>query len=185
MIEKLKGMLDEKRFLHSIGVAELAKEVAERFFVDCDKAYTAGILHDCAKNIPYEKAIRLCREYGIVLNMVEEKNPALIHAPLGAEVAKREFFIADEEILGAIKYHTVGCAGMSKLQKLIYVCDMAEASRNFDGVFHIRELLKINLDDAVLAALKFSMEFNLKKDKLIHPGTIDAWNDIKLLRESE
>lgn len=185
MIDKLKIKLDEKRFLHSIGVAELARETANLFLIDEDKAYTAGILHDCAKNIPYNESVRLCIEYGILLNAVELANPALLHAPLGAKVAKREFLIDDEDILNAIRYHTVGRAGMSKLEKLIYVCDMAEASRDFSGVSDIRKMLKINLDDAVLMALRFSIEFNLKKNKLIHSGTIDAWNDIKLSRESE
>lgn len=185
MIEKLKSMLDEKRFLHSMGVARLAKDTARRFGVDENRAYIAGVLHDCAKNIPEQEARRLCGHYGIRLNEVEEKNPALIHAPLGAYIARDEFKIDDEEILDAIRYHTVGRAKMTKLEKIIYVSDMAEESRDFQGVLDIREKLLKNLDDAVLAALKFSVEFNIKKDKLIHPGTIDAWNDIKITRESE
>ena len=185
MIEKLRSMLDEKRFLHSMGVAELAKDTARRFGADENKAYIAGVLHDCAKNILEQDARRLCGHYGILLNEVEEKNPALIHAPLGAFVARDEFKIADEQILDAIRYHTVGRKKMSKLEKIIYVADMAEPSRDFQGVLDIRQKLSHNLDDAVLAALKFSIEFNIKRDKLIHPGTIDAWNDIKITRESE
>ncbi len=185
MIEELKKRLDSARFVHSLEVAELSKELARRFGEDEEKAYLAGILHDCAKKIPNDEAIKKCMEFGIKLNEVELKNPALIHAPLGAEIAKREFGIKDSDIYNAIKNHTVARAGMSNLEKIVYVADMAEPGRDFEGVNEIRKLLKENLDDAVLCALKFTLKFNIDREKLVHPGTIDAWNDIKLKKERE
>lgn len=185
MIEELRKRLDEKRFLHSLGVAKLARETALRFNEDEKKAYIAGLLHDCAKNISFSDSLRLCEEFKIELNEIEKINPALIHAPLGAEIAKRDFKVLDFDIYNAIKNHTVARAGMSKLEKIIYVCDMAEESRNFDGVCEIRDKLFENLDEAVLLALKFSVMFNVQRDKLIHPATIDALNDIKIRREAK
>lgn len=183
MLEELKKRLDSARFIHSLGVAELSKTLARRFGEDEEKAYTAGILHDCAKKIPNSEAIELCRELGIELNEIELKNPALIHAPLGAEIAKRDFGIEDIDIYNAIKYHTVGRAKMSKLEKIVYVSDMAETGRNFDGVDDIREKLKADLDEGVLTALKFTIKFNIDRDRLLHTGTIEAWNDLKLKKE--
>lgn len=183
MLEKLKKRLDSSRFVHSLEVAELSRELAKRFGENEEKAYTAGILHDCAKKIPNDEAITLCHEFGIKLNEVELKNPALIHAPLGAEIAKRDFEIEDTDIYNAIKYHTVAREGMSKLEKIVYVSDMAEPGRNFVGVEEIRKALKIDLDEGVLTALKFTLKFNIDRNKLVHPGTIEAWNDIKLKKE--
>lgn len=183
MIEDLKKRLDSSRFVHSMEVAELSRELARRFGADEEKAYLAGILHDCAKKISKEEGIKKCLEFGIELNEVELENPALIHAPLGAEIAKREFGVEDDDIYNAIKNHTVARAGMSKLEKIVYVADMAEPGRDFAGVAEIRKLLKENLDDAVLCALKFTLKFNIDREKLIHPGTIEAWNDIKLKKE--
>lgn len=183
MTEELKNRLDEKRYLHSLGVANLATELAKRFGENPDKAYIAGILHDCAKNIPEDEAKKLCEEFKIELNEVEKRNPALIHAPLGAEIAKRDFGVLDTDIYNAIKNHTVGREGMSILEKIIYVADMAEESRSFYGVVDIREALLEDLDKAVLMALKFSLKFNLERGNLIHTATIDAYNDIKIRRE--
>ena len=183
MTDELKKRLDERRYLHSLGVAKLAVELAKRFGENPDKAYTAGILHDCAKNIPEDKARKLCEEFKIELNEVEKRNPALIHAPLGAEIAKRDFGILDTDIYNAIKNHTVGRQRMSTLEKIIYVADMAEESRTFEGVLDIREALLKDLDEAVLMALAFSLKFNIDRGKLIHSGTIEAYNDIKIRRE--
>ena len=183
MTDELKKRLDERRYLHSLGVAKLSVELAKRFGENSDKAYTAGILHDCAKNIHVDVAKKLCEEFKIELNEVEKRNPALIHAPLGAEIAKRDFGILDTDIYNAIKNHTVGRCGMTLLEKIIYVADIAEESRTFDGVADIREALVRDLDEAVLIALVFSLKFNIDRGKLIHPGTIDAYNDIKIRRE--
>ncbi len=183
MLQELKKRLTKKRYIHSLHVANLARELAERFGEDIDKAYLAGILHDCAKNIPYEDSIKLCEEFKIELNAVEKKNPVLVHAPLGAEIAKRDFGVLDLDIYNAIKNHTVGRSGMSKLEKIIYVSDVTEKSRSFDGVEKIREALLRDLDKAVLMSLEYSLRFNLKRGSLIHIGTIEAYNDIKIRRE--
>lgn len=183
MIEQIKKRLDSARFIHSMEVAELSKKLAKQFGADEEKAYTAGILHDCAKKIPFDEAEALCKACGMELTEIELKNPALIHAPLGAELAKREFGIEDDDIYNAIKYHTTARAGMSILEKIVYVSDMAEPRRSFDGVEEIRSALKTDLDEGVLAALKFTVKFNIDRGRLLHPGAVSAWNDIKLKKE--
>ncbi len=182
MKDKLKEMLKPKRYRHSLGVAESAVMLAKRHGCDEEKAYIAGLLHDAAKNISKEDSLRLCYEYGIKLNEVERRNPSLLHAPLGVEVVKREFGINDIEILSAIKCHTVGKAGMSLLDKIIYVADMIEPSRDYPGVDHLRKTAMDDIDEATLEGLKSSIEVNLKKGALIHPDSIAAWNDILIRR---
>ena len=99
----LKKHLTKERYQHTLGVAYTATAMAMKYNPDTTnsdfirKAELAGLLHDCAKNIPLESAIELCERFGIVLDDIEKKNPALIHAPLGAEVAKRDFGLNDED----------------------------------------------------------------------------------------
>ena len=99
MQEKLKSMLSEKRYIHSIGVSETAVKMAQKYGADVEKARIAGLLHDCAKNLSYEDSLKKCAELGVELSDVEKANYALIHAPLGVKVAETEFGITDKEIL--------------------------------------------------------------------------------------
>ena len=178
MKSKLKAVLKPGRYQHSLGVCSEAVKLAEMYGEDHDKAYFAGLLHDCAKGCSKGEQIELCKKFGVELDEAALACPAVIHAPLGAEIARREFGIKDEEILDAIRYHTVARAGMTELDKIIYVADMIEPMRDYDGVDELRELAYKNLDKAVLEALKQSIRFNLEKNSVIHPNTLEAWNDI-------
>lgn len=178
MKKKLKTMLKPKRFEHSIHVAEEAEKMARRFDADPQKAYIAGLVHDCAKNMPEDEMLKRCTQYGITLSWIEKRNSALIHAPLGAQIAREEFFIEDIDILNAIAYHTVGRAGMSILEKIIYVADMIEPGRSFPGVDRLRKEAQTDLDHTALLCIESAVKCNLERRSLIHPGTIDMWNDL-------
>lgn len=178
MMEKLKATLKPKRYIHSLGVCDTAIKLAKQFEVDSDKAYLAGLLHDCAKCFEHEKQLELCRQYGIELSKITLECPAVIHAPLGAAVAKTEYGIEDEEILRSIELHTTGGCDMTKLDKIIYIADMIEPSRDYKGVDSLRKAAKEDLDKAMLMALQSTLKFNIKKGSIIHPDTIDAWNDL-------
>lgn len=183
--EKLKVVLKPKRYDHSIGVCDTALKLAKRFCVDKEKAYIAGLLHDCAKCFETEKQIELCREYGVELSEITLKVPAVIHAPLGAAVARAEYGIEDEEILQAIAFHTTGGCNMTKLDKIIYIADMIEPSRDYKGVDSLRKEAGKDLDSAMLMALQSTLKFNIKKGSIVHPDTIEAWNDLLIHKESD
>ena len=185
MKEKLKAALKPKRYIHSMGVCDTAHRMAARFGVDTKKAYLAGLLHDCAKCFENEKQIGLCKEYGIELSRITLECPAVIHAPLGAAIAKAEYGINDKEILQAILFHTTGGWNMTKLDKIIYIADMIEPSRDYPGVEDLRKEAEKDLDNAMLMALKSTLEFNIKKGNIVHPDTINAWNDLLISKESE
>ena len=180
MKEKLKSMLNEKRYIHSVGVSETAVKMAVRYGADTEKARIAGLLHDCAKNLTYEQSLKKCRELGVELTDVEKANYALIHAPLGAKMAETEFGITDREILHAITAHTVAGENMSVLDKIIYLADMIEPSRDFDGVEIHRKYAFEDLDKAFLYALNESIIHNVQKGVLLHPDTVTARNNILL-----
>ena len=176
MKEKLKNRLNAHRFEHSMGVADEAVKLARLYGEDEEKAYIAGLLHDCAKGYSTEKQIQLCKELGVELDEITLKCPAVIHAPLGAVLAKTDFGIEDKDILDAIRSHTTGATDMTKLMKIIYIADMIEPMREFLGVDKLRKLAHENLDEAIMAALAQSIEFNLRKNTVIHPDTLKAWN---------
>lgn len=172
--EKLKTALDEKRYNHSISVADEAVRLAKRYGYDEDKAYLAGLVHDCAKCITYSDAIKS----GCELDRETLACPGVVHAPVGAYVAEREYGITDIEILDAIRYHTVAREKMTLLDKIIYLADIIEPYRDFDGVEELRKLCNEDLDLAFCEALRRSVVFNIEKGNIIHPNTLYAWNEM-------
>ncbi|WP_058485331.1 bis(5'-nucleosyl)-tetraphosphatase (symmetrical) YqeK [Defluviitalea phaphyphila] len=173
--QKLQSALSPKRFIHTLGVVETGIKLANVYNVDERKAKLSALLHDCAKNIPKEKKLRLCKEYHIFLDDIMLKDIELSHSFLGAEIAKREYGIKDEDILNAIRYHTTGRKNMSKLEKIIYLADYIEPNRiPFEGLEKIRKLAFENLDEAMIFALKNTLDYVKKRNKIIHPLTIEA-----------
>ncbi len=176
--KRLYNVLNEKRYNHSIGVMREAVRMAEMFGEDRDKACVAGLLHDCAKYLSTDEAIAIAKKYNVKLDEDTLNCPSVIHAPIGAIIARYEYGISDEEILKAIENHTVAGRGMTNLCKIIYVADMTESGREFPGVEDLRKKSCISLDDAYKTALKLSLEHNLNKNGYIHPMTIYAWNEL-------
>jgi predicted HD superfamily hydrolase involved in NAD metabolism len=176
MTAKLKSSLLEKRFIHSLGVMKCAEKLAELYGADAHKAAVAGLLHDCAKNYSKDDMFSLCEEYGIELDDVMRKSTGLIHGLLGAEVAKREYGIDDEEIYDAIYYHTMGKPDMSLLTKIIYIADGIEENRHYDGVDRIRSLAEEDLDKALILQIDYTIKSVISKGGLLHTNTIDTRN---------
>lgn len=183
MREKLKKILNPARYDHSIGVQYTAENLAKIHGADIQKASIAGLLHDCAKHIPADKAIKMCNDLSISLSEADMYSTALLHAPLGAELIKSEFGVYDEEISSAIKYHTVGRKNMTTLEKIIYLADMIEPSRSFSGVEDMRTLAEHDLDKAMFSALKSSLTRNIKRETPVHPNTLYAWNELLIKNE--
>lgn len=125
----LKKRMDKERYWHTLGVAYTAACMAMRFGEDFERAYLAGLLHDCAKCSTDEEKLALAAEAGIPVNDIEQRSPGLLHAPLGAYLAQKEFGIRDEEICSAIHYHTLGKPEMTTLEKIIFVADYVEPNR--------------------------------------------------------
>lgn len=127
--KKLKKELDKGRYAHTQGVMYTAECLAMAHGYPLSPAMFAGLLHDCAKCIPNDEKIRLCRQYDIGITPIELESPYLLHAKLGAYLAEKEYGICDPEILHAIKVHTTGEPNMSTLDKIIYIADYIEPGR--------------------------------------------------------
>lgn len=182
----LQGMLSPKRYQHSLGVAETAARLARRYGADEEKAYLAGLVHDCGKEVKPEDAAGILKErYGITADAMSLKMPRLLHGPLGACMAQSEFDIYDPEVLDAIRYHTTGKANMSLLSKIVYIADYIEPGRDFEGVDQLRELTCRDMDAAIIQGIDFTICDLVEQGKTIHPDTVHCRNDLLVRQEQK
>lgn len=174
---RLKEMLPERRFKHSLNVANCAIKLSEIYNYNKEKAYLAGIVHDCAKYLSNEEVENYVNKYKIELDELEKGNLALSHSVIGSYIAKYELNIDDEDIINAVKYHTTGKQNMNLLEKIIYIADLIEEDRDFPSVNLLRELTYSgNLDEALLTSFNNTIKFIINNGQLIHPRTIEARN---------
>lgn len=173
---KLKKELDRQRFEHTLGVEQTARQMARIFGEDEEKAALAGLLHDCAKCMPLSQMVKAARRAQADPVMKESK--ALMHAVAGRCVAEEVYGVQDAEVLDAIRWHTTGHAGMTRLQKIIYLADMIEPNRKpYPGLDELRALCMQDLDAALRMALRMSLEHVKEQGKTLHPDTLAALAD--------
>lgn len=164
--EDLERQLKPSRFQHILGVADTAKEMAEHFKVNPNKAYFAGILHDCAKHKTDSELLRICRENHIEITEAEIRKPDLLHAKVGAYIAETKYGITDKEILSAITWHTTGKEDMSTLDKIIFSADYIEPNRTKQpNLDYLRSISLKDLDLLVYSILKDTMDYLQKSGK--------------------
>ena len=175
-IEKMKQLvkeeLDDLRYEHTMGVMYTAAAMAMRYDEDLNQAVIAGLLHDCAKCIPSQGKIQLCETNGIDISEAERKNPGLLHAKLGAFLAKEKYNVSDKEILSAITFHTTGRPNMTLLDKIIYIADYIEPNRKeAPNLDRIRKLAFADIDECLVAILEDSLVYLQTKSEVIDPMT--------------
>lgn len=181
MHRELQRRLNKKRFAHSIGVANTAVKLAKRFGVDEEKAYVAGLLHDCAREFEDDELLDQAAIRDMEVSEVEQALPLLLHAYISARMIREIYDVNDAEIAQAIWRHTVGAPDMTKLDKIIYFADMIEPNRNYPGVEKLRALAETaDLDEIMLTALSESIIFIVQKNSLVHPSTVAARNFLLL-----
>ena len=178
ILKWLKSNLTEERYQHSLGTAECAKELAKKFNEDENKAYAAGLLHDCAKCFDNEKLLDIIHK-NLKVNPDELMNYKTLHAPVSAYYARNDFGICDDEILSAIRWHTLGKTEMKKKKKIIFLADKIEANtRDKD---YREKVLKIldeanGLNKAILTCYKETIKSLVKRNLKICPITIEIYN---------
>jgi len=106
-------------------------------------------------------------------------NANLAHGKVAAVIIQRDYGICDEDIINAVKYHTTGRAGMSKLEKVVYLADAIEINRNYPGVEELRAIAFDGLDEACLAALKQSRSYIKERGLFFDPDTEKAIADLE------
>ncbi|MEI2987927.1 MAG: bis(5'-nucleosyl)-tetraphosphatase (symmetrical) YqeK [Oscillospiraceae bacterium] len=172
----LKKRLSKKRFIHSLNVADKAYKLAGMYGEDPDKAYLAGLLHDICKESPAAEQEELMLKGNMNISGTELASKALWHGPAGAYFIKSELGINDSDILNAVRYHTIGRSGMSKLEEIIYMADLISDDRDYKDVDKMRKLAYSDFERAMYEAVSYSIESVLKKQGYIPECTVNLYN---------
>lgn len=176
ILEKLSSELGQPRYTHSLNVAEVAVRMAAHYGVDREKAYYAGLLHDCGKSYKGDAARDFIKKIGYEADEIELTQTRLLHGAIGEYLALHAYGFSDPELLAAIRWHTTGRAGMSILEKIIYIADYIEPDREFEGVSEMREEAFRNLDRCVVLCSDSTIRHILAKGYLLHGKTIETRN---------
>lgn len=176
MADALPRWVPEDRLAHVWGVHDTALALAARFGAEPEQAAQAALLHDIAKAWSGADLLRAASDFGILVDIVEQHQPGLLHGPVGAELARREFGVTDEGVLKAIRLHTTGDRDMTALDQIIFLADLIEPGRSYDGVDEVRRLAASDLPGAVLEALRLNIAYIMRRGWLIHARSIAAYN---------
>lgn len=174
--KRLQDELSPKRYAHTMGVVRMAAELASRYGADGRKVQLAALLHDCAK-FAWEYQQQLADEYGIDISGMHKP---IVHGPLGAERARREFGVIDEEILSAIDCHSVCRPGMGILDKIVYLSDKIEHGRSYEGLERIRIEAEKSIDNGVIACIEHGLGYLEERGEQVHPNTLLALEELKI-----
>ena len=177
--EDLKQTLSEKRYIHSIGVMEMAMELAKIYNVDVESAQIAGLLHDNAKEMTDEEMLQYVKKNNIKVSETEKNSIKLLHGKIGADIAKKKYGVS-EEIAKAIEYHTTTNPNMDTLAKIVYVSDKIELNRKTEkyDVEVERKIAKESLDKAMLLIINDVTKYLIDQNKLIAIESIETRNKL-------
>ncbi|MBR6126672.1 bis(5'-nucleosyl)-tetraphosphatase (symmetrical) YqeK [bacterium] len=176
--EWLRNNLTEERYNHSLGTAEAAEMLAIKYGLDKEKAYFTGLIHDCAKCLPKDEMSKILEK--VKLEYGELDNPKTHHAPAGAYLAKAQFGVEDEEILSAIRWHTIGKINMTLFEKIIFLADKIEERTRPKECIELKKLLdeENGIDKAILVCYKFTIKSLVDRNLTICTQTIDIYNNL-------
>ncbi len=180
----IRRRLGDYRYHHSLCVADEAKRLALRYGADERKAYTAGLLHDIMKDTDRNSQLQILTDFGILLDEVEQQVDKLWHAKVGAAFIEHILQVKDRALLDAVRYHTTGRAGMSLLEKIVFVADFTSADRRYPDVDAVRRLSDISLEETMIYTIDYTIRDLLNKGQAIHPDTLAAYNERILERQT-
>lgn len=175
IVAKEKANMDKKRFKHCVGVSETARKLARLNNYDEDKAALAGFIHDYAKQVSNEEYRKVIKEENFDPDLLNW-NRAIWHGIVGTYFIKRDLKITDPEILQAVWRHTTADVEMTTLDKIVFMADFIEPSRDFKGVDKAREITFKNLDEGVGYQLAHTLKYLIKQRSKIYPKTLQAYN---------
>lgn len=175
LIAKVKEQVSEKRFKHILGVEQAALELARANGYELEKASVAALVHDYAKERSEAEFKALIVQTGLEQDLLNWNN-FIWHGVVGAEIIKKELKITDEEILNAVRRHTVGAKEMTMLDQIVYVADYIEPGRDFPGVDQARQLAAESLRAAVEFETKHTLLYLMNNNKTIYPAAILTYN---------
>ena len=176
LVDLVAGRVPKKRLEHMLRVETLAVRLARFWGVSEEKASVASLLHDIARDEPESSLLELVEstEDPLIREMAETSATVVLHAPVGALIARRDFGVDDPEILRAIALHTTGAPHMDRLAMIVFLADYCESGRHFAGVQEVRSLLFSSLETAMLRALAQTLVYLRRHSRPIDRHTLDA-----------
>ena len=181
LLSHVQSNMSDKRYQHCLRVERKILELAKLYAIDETAASFVGLAHDYAKEIPVEEQQALAREIGLP-EKYHHEGSEILHGPVGAEILKDELEIQDEEILDAIREHTIGGTSMTLLSKCLFVADAIEDGRNYPGVEEARVIAHHNIDEAVRYLVRHTLQYLIEKEVYIYPGTLEVYNYLVIER---
>lgn len=183
---KLRRALSDKRLVHSLLVAQTARQLARIHGLDEEQAAMAGFLHDCAKCLPLNAMQQIARENRLLLDKETLQSGNLLHGPVGAVLAEQEYGVKDPNILSAIRCHTTGKVGMLPLDMIVYLSDKIEPSRrSYPLLEEVRQLAQQDLAAAMLRSLESTLDYVRKQNTTPHPLTQQVADWLRRIAKSE
>jgi len=174
----MRERLPQARYRHCLSVARSAEKLARRHGASALKARIAGVLHDVARAWTDADLLAYAAAHGIPVSDTERLYPVLLHAEIGADVARREFGVDDAEILGAIARHTVAVSGMTRLEKVVYEADTFEPGRDHPGRARLEAIALQSLDEGLLACVASSIDYLKGRRIPPAPETIALYDEL-------
>lgn len=171
------NQLSEKRKLHSIGVMKMCEKLAERYGENPKRAMAVGLAHDMAKEMPEEEKMKYVKENKIQASELEYNNVDILHGEIAADICKKKYGF-DEEMCSAIANHTMGKTEMTMLEKILFIADKIDETREYEGVEELRKLAFEDIDLAILQNLDNTIKINLDKKRVIFEQSIKTRNFI-------
>jgi predicted HD superfamily hydrolase involved in NAD metabolism len=175
LIDVIAKSIDGSRFEHVLRVEKKAIELAQKYDADIEKASITGLLHDYAKQRSDSEFIKYINELELDPQLLDYGN-AIWHGVVGAEIVKNELKIYDEEILNAIRRHTVGAPYMTLIDQIVFMADYIEDGRDFEGVEQARLITEQNLQKGVTFQMKSTLAYLIAGNKPVFPTTIESYN---------
>ena len=169
--------VSDKRKRHLDGCVEMSYQLAGAYGIDQYKAVLTALLHDYYRETDNDEIIELAKSLKVSISDFELRFPRVLHGKVAASYFSNKGYIEDYDIIEAIQHHTLGEAGVGKLAKLLFVVDAVEQFRSYEGVEALRrDILGKSLDDAYIMVLKRTIIDMIKKNKVLAPATIGAYN---------
>lgn len=175
MAKRVRAHLgQEHRYEHTVRVARCADVLAQRHGIDASAARVAGLLHDLARLYSPARLIEECAARNMPIDAFERANPIVLHARLGAALAREDFGVRDAAVLSAIEKHTTGAAEMSPLDCVVFLADSLEPGRTFAQRESQWQLAKQDLASAMREVIAQSVGYLSRKGLAIAPQTVAA-----------
>lgn len=169
----LQRHVPDTRLQHILRVEQMSVALAQCHHVNPEQAAQAGLMHDLAKFFKPQRLLQMAEAEGLALDPVERANPHLLHAAIGAIVARDEFGVCDGDVLDAIRHHTLGQPEMSALSCVVFLADSLEPGRGETPELEaLRQMSRQNLYRAVWQTCDASLRYLLASSHLIHPRMV-------------